>query len=126
MGRKAVVTQLERRTFDQPDETRSFVAKGGVDIVAIGGSEVGRATFEPGWRWSQHVGPIIGMESCQMEHVGFVVSGRQRLRLDDGTEIEVSAGDLVSIPPGHDGWTVGDEPCVILYFAGMGDYAKKG
>jgi quercetin dioxygenase-like cupin family protein len=121
-----VVTKLERRTFDEPDEVRPFVAKGGVEIVAIGGSEVGRATFEPGWRWSKHVGPIIGMESCQMEHVGFVVSGRQRLRLDDGTEIEVSAGDLVSIPPGHDGWTVGDEACVIVYFAGMGDYAKKG
>ena len=117
---------LVRKSFDTPDETRPFEeGKGKLEVINTDSGVVGRATFEPGWRWSEHVGPIIGMESCQMEHVGFVVSGRQRLRMNDGTELEVSAGDLVSIPPGHDGWTVGDEACVILYFAGMGTYAKK-
>lgn len=116
---------IETKRFDVPDEHRGFLDKGGVDIASIGGCDVGRATFEPGWRWSEHVGPIMGTASCQMTHVGFVVSGRQRIRMDDGEEVELGAGDLVSIPPGHDGWTMGEEACVIIYFAGMGDYAKQ-
>jgi quercetin dioxygenase-like cupin family protein len=115
---------LERKRFDDPDEARPFKDKGRVEIVTIGDGVVGRATFEPGWKWSEHVMPIAGTDSCQAAHVGYVLSGRQVIKMDDGTELEISAGDIVSIPPGHDGWTVGDEPCVVLDFAGMATYAK--
>jgi quercetin dioxygenase-like cupin family protein len=116
---------LERKRFDDPDETRAFQDKGRVEILNIGGGVVGRAIFEPGWKWSDHVRPIAGTDSCQAAHVGYVVSGRQTIRMDDGTELEIGPGDVVSIPAGHDGWTVGNEACVVLDFAGMADYAKQ-
>jgi uncharacterized protein YjlB len=97
-----------------------------VNIVNIGDGMVGLATFEPGWKWSDHVKPIAGTESCQAAHVGYVLSGRQMILMDDGTQLESGAGDVVSIPAGHDGWTVGDETCVVLDFAGMANYAKPG
>ena len=81
-------------------------------------------TFQPGWVWSEHVKPIAGTDSCQAAHFGYVVSGRQKVRLDDGRELEFGAGDVVSIPAGHEGWTIGDEPCVVIDFAGMADYAR--
>ena len=115
---------LERKRFDHPDEARPFQDKGRVEIVNIGDGVVGRATFEPGWKWSEHVMPIAGTDSCQAAHVGYVLSGRQVIKMDDGTELEITAGDIVSIPAGHDGWTIGDEPCVVLDFAGMATYAK--
>jgi quercetin dioxygenase-like cupin family protein len=115
---------LERKRFDDADETRPFQDKGQVDLVNVSGGVVGRATFEPGWKWSDHVGPIAGTKSCQAPHVGYVVSGRQKVVMDDGTELDIGPGDVVSIPPGHDGWTVGDEPCVVIDFAGMSNYAK--
>ncbi len=116
--------ELERKRFEDPDETRPFKDKGHAELLHIRGDVVGRATFEPGWRWSEHVGPIVGLKSCQATHFGYIVSGRQVIRMDDGTEHELVAGDVVSIPAGHDGWTVGDEPCVVLYFTGMDGYAK--
>jgi quercetin dioxygenase-like cupin family protein len=115
---------LERKRFDDSDDTRPFKDKGHVQVVNIGGGVVGLATFEPGWRWSDHVKPIAGTESCQAAHVGYVISGHQVIRMDDGTELEIRAGDVVSIPAGHDGWTIGDEPCIVLDFAGMANYAK--
>ena len=115
---------LERKRFDQADETRPFADKGQVELVGIAGGVVGRATFQPGWKWSDHVKPIAGTDSCQAAHMGYVVSGRQMILMDDGTELEIGPGDVVSIPAGHDGWTVGDEPCVVLDFSGMADYAK--
>jgi quercetin dioxygenase-like cupin family protein len=119
------MADMERKRFDHPDDTRPFQEdKGGVEILNIGGGVVGRATFEPGWKWSEHVKPIAGTESCQAAHFGYVLSGRQVIRMDDGTEAEIGAGDIVSIPAGHDGWTVGDEPCVVLDFSGMATYAK--
>jgi len=117
---------LERKNFDHPDETRSFRDKGQVKVVNIGGGVVGLATFESGWRWSDHVKPIVGTDSCQAAHMGYVVSGRQVILMDDGTQLEVGPGDVISIPAGHDGWTIGDEPCVVLDFAGMATYAKPG
>ena len=93
-------------------------------LVSIGDGVVGLATFQPGWKWSDHVKPIVGTASCQAAHVGYVLSGRQRILMDDGSEVDISAGDVVSIPSGHDGWTIGDEPCVVLDFAGMANYAK--
>lgn len=115
---------LEVKRFDEADETRAFVDKGQVKLVSIGDGVVGLATFQPGWKWSDHVKPIVGTASCQAAHVGYVLSGRQRILMDDGSEVDISAGDVVSIPSGHDGWTIGDEPCVVLDFAGMANYAK--
>jgi quercetin dioxygenase-like cupin family protein len=117
---------LERRSFDSADETRPFTDKGQVDLVKIGNGVVGRATFQPGWRWSEHVKPIAGTDSCEAAHFGYVVSGRQVVRMDDGTETELGPGDVVDIPAGHDGWVIGDEPCVVVDFSGMGSYAQPG
>ena len=115
----------ERKRFDSPDETRPFQDHTGrVELVTLGGRVVGRGTFEPGWRWSEHVKPIAGTDSCQAAHLVYVVSGRQNVKMDDGTELEYGPGDLVYMPAGHDAWTVGDEPCVVLDFAGMAEYAK--
>ncbi|MGO9962591.1 MAG: cupin domain-containing protein [Acidimicrobiales bacterium] len=115
-----------RKNFDTPEETRPFEdSTGHVELVSLEGGVVGRATFMPGWRWSKHVKPIAKTDSCQAAHVGYVLSGRQALLMDDGTELEIGPGDVFSIPPGHDGWTIGDEPCIVLDFAGMADYAKR-
>jgi quercetin dioxygenase-like cupin family protein len=115
----------EKKRFEDADETRPFASKGRVELVSIGGGAVGRATFEPGWRWSEHVKPIASTDSCQAAHVGYVVSGRQMILMDDGTEMEISEGDFFSIPAGHDGWTLGDEPCVVIDVVGMANYAKE-
>ena len=120
------MAELEVRNHNQADETRPFVDKGRVDIVTMAGGTVGRGTFEPGWRWSEHVKPIAGTDSCEAPHVGYVVSGCQRVVMDDGSELEYSAGDVVAIPPGHDAYVVGDEACVVLDFAGMEHYAQAG
>jgi quercetin dioxygenase-like cupin family protein len=116
--------KLEKKQFDSADEVRPMADKGRVEILNIGDGVVGLATFEPGWRWSEHVKPIAGTESCQAAHLGYVISGHQKVVMDDGTELDFEAGDVVAIPPGHDGWVVGDEPCVVVDFAGMGSYAK--
>ncbi|HEX8001668.1 MAG TPA: cupin domain-containing protein [Mycobacteriales bacterium] len=114
------------RNIDQPDETRKFAANGHLDLVHIPGVAFGRATFEPGWRWSNDVKPLAGTDSCLVHHNGFVLSGRMGVRMDDGEETEVGPGDVFICPPGHDAWTVGDEPCVVIDFAsGMSEeYAK--
>jgi quercetin dioxygenase-like cupin family protein len=115
-----------RKSFDSPEESRPFEGNSGqVELVSLEAGTVGRATFMPGWRWSEHVKPIAKTDSCQAAHVGYVLSGRQVILMDDGTALEIGAGDVVSIPAGHDGWTIGDEPCVVLDFAGMADYAKR-
>jgi len=115
---------LQRKSFGAPDEVRPMADKGRVEIVKVGGGVVGKAIFEPGWRWSEHVKPIAGTASCQARHLGYVLSGRQVIVMDDGSRSEVGQGDVVDIPPGHDAWVVGDEPCVVLDFAGMERYAK--
>lgn len=115
---------LEARDFDSPDEVRPFVDKGEARIVNLAGGTVGCATMEPGWRWSEHVKPIAGTDSCQAAHLGYVVSGRIKTVMDDGTEAEIGPGEVCSIAPGHDAWVIGDEPCVLIDFAGMQDYAK--
>jgi mannose-6-phosphate isomerase-like protein (cupin superfamily) len=114
---------LIAKHLDSPDETRS-IPKGKVEIVQLGDVAIGRAVFEPGWRWSECVKPIVKSESCQTHHTTYIVSGRMHVRMDDGTEQELGPGDAAIIPPGHDAWIVGDEPCVGLDFTGMGDYAK--
>ena len=114
---------IDLRAFDAPDELREF-DRGRFEVVRIGGMVVGRATYEPGWRWSQHVGGDPDAR-CQVEHVGLVVSGRAAAVMDDGTEVVMAAGDLFAIPPGHDSWVVGDEPYVSLHFLGAEDYADE-
>lgn len=112
------------KRFDSPDEVRHF-AKGTFELVRIGDMTIGRASYEPGWKWSEHVGRELGVESCQVDHVGLVLSGHAKALMDDGREIDLTPGDLFSIGPGHDSWVVGDEPYVSLHFMGAEDYAAK-
>jgi quercetin dioxygenase-like cupin family protein len=112
------------KRFEKPDEVRNF-QKGKFELVQIGGMTIGRATYEPGWKWSEHVGRAQGKKSCPVEHVGMVVSGRATAAMDDGRVIEMKAGDVLYVAPGHDSWVVGDEPYVSLHLMGAGDYAKK-
>jgi EutQ-like cupin domain len=111
------------KRFETADETRAF-EKGRFECVALGGLTVGRAAYAPGWRWSTHVRPIAGTRSCEVEHVGLVVSGRCRVAMDDGEEMELGPGDLFHIKAGHDSWVVGDQPYVSLHFSGADSYAK--
>jgi len=110
------------KRFEQPDEVRKF-EKGQFEVVHIGGMTIGRATYSPGWKWSEHVGRSIGKKSCDVEHVGLVVSGRATAAMDDGRVIEMKPGDIFYIAPGHDSWVVGDEPYVSLHLMGAGNYA---
>jgi hypothetical protein len=98
--------ELQKKSFGSPDEVRPMADKGRVELVTVGDGVVGKATFEPGWHWSDHVKPIAGTDSCQAAHLGYVVSGRQMVRMDDGTELEFGPGDVVAIPPGTTaGWS---------------------
>jgi len=110
------------KRFDQPDEVREF-EKGRFEIIRIGGMTIGRATYQPGWKWSVHVGQTLGKTSCDVEHVGLVVSGCATAAMDDGRVFEMKAGDLFYIEPGHDSWVVGNEPYVSLHLMGAADYA---
>jgi len=101
-----------------PDETTNPFAKGTIEKVAIGGLEVARETLEPGWKWSEDVKPVAKTDSCMKYHVKYFLSGRQAVRMDDGTELEFGPGDLAIIRPGHDAWVVGDEPNVLLELSG--------
>ena len=112
------------KRLEKPDEVREF-EKGRFELVQIGGMTIGRATYQPGWKWSVHVGPGVGAKSCMVEHVGMVVSGCAAAAMDDGRIIEMRAGDVFYIAPGHDSWVVGDEPYVSLHFLGAEDYAHK-
>jgi mannose-6-phosphate isomerase-like protein (cupin superfamily) len=111
------------KSFDSPEETRN-VNKGKVEVLNLAGTQVMRATFEPGWKWSECVKPIAGTDSCQVAHLIYTISGKMIVRMDDGSEIEVKAGDVTSIPPGHDAWIEGDEKYVGIDFQGAGTYAK--
>jgi mannose-6-phosphate isomerase-like protein (cupin superfamily) len=110
------VYEVILKRFEQPDEIRNF-EKGRFEVVHIGGMTIGRATYDPGWKWSVHVG-------CSVEHVGLVVSGRATAAMDDGRIIEMKPGDLFYIAPGHDSWVVGDEPYVSIHLMGANDYAQ--
>ena len=119
---QTMVTILKR--FERPDEVRTF-EKGRFEIVHLGGMTIGRATYQPGWKWSLHVGPSVGASRCNVEHVGMVLSGCATAAMEDGTIHELHAGMLFYIPPGHDSWVVGDEPYVSLHFLGAAHYATK-
>jgi quercetin dioxygenase-like cupin family protein len=110
------------KRFEKPDEVRTF-EKGKFELLQVGGMTIGRATYEPGWKWSVHVGRVLGKQRCDVEHVGMVISGRATAAMDDGRVIEMKRGDIFYIAPGHDSWVVGDEPYVSIHLLGAGDYA---
>jgi uncharacterized cupin superfamily protein len=113
----------EKKNFSAPDETRTF-EHGKLDIVQIGGTAVGRAVFQPGWKWSQDVKPIVQTDSCQAEHLAYVISGRMTAVMDDGTRLTFGPGDVMALPPGHDAWIEGDDVMEVVDFVGFADYAK--
>jgi len=112
------------KRFEQPDETRQL-ERGRFELVHLGGMSIGRATYQPGWKWSLHVGPGLGLSRCSVEHVGLVLAGAATAAFEDGTVIELRAGQLFYIPPlPHDSWVLGNEPYVSLHFAGAHQYAR--
>jgi hypothetical protein len=115
--------KMETKSFGVPDEVRKF-DKGRLELVNIGGATIGRAVFEPGWRWSTSVKPLVNTKSCEAPHFQYHVSGTIKVLMDDGTEKEFKAGDVSWLPSGHDAWVVGNEPAVVVDFQGMVDYAK--
>jgi hypothetical protein len=115
---------IEVKSIDKPDERRDF-PRGHMEVLNLSELTFGVATFEPGWRWSESVKPIAGTDSCEVHHKGFVVRGRLRIRMNDGTEAEVGPGDVYVIQPGHDAWVVGDEQVTVYDFAGgAAEFAK--
>ena len=115
---------LVKKSLELPDEVRRMKdAMGVIELVDLGEGLVGRATFEPGWCWSEHVKPLAGTDSCEAAHLGYVLSGRMAVVMDDGQAAEFGPGDFMSVAPGHDAWILGDEPCVIIDWQGMADYA---
>ncbi|MGZ5422103.1 MAG: cupin domain-containing protein [Aeromicrobium sp.] len=114
---------MATRSIESPDETRAFKAHGHLDVVTLGDFTLGKAIFEPGWKWSEDVKPIAGTESCMARHTGICMSGQMTVRSDDGNETSIGAGDVFVLEPGHDALTVGDEACV-MYDTGVAAYAK--
>ena len=117
-------TDVVLKRFEQPDEVRTF-EKGRFEVVHVGGMTIGRATYQPGWKWSVHVGPSVDTDLCEVEHVGLVVSGRATAAFEDGRVVELTPGSVFYVPPTpHDSWVVGDEPYVSLHFLGAGQHAR--
>ena len=115
--------EAEMKSLESPDETRRF-EHGQMEVVKVAGGTVGRATFQPGWKWSEHVRPIAGTDLCQAPHFLYQISGRMRVVMADGHEFESAPGDVAVIPPGHDAWVVGDEAVVVIDWGGAANYAK--
>src|SRR5262245_57311610 len=120
----ALVKALQIINLRQPSAVREF-PYGKLELFFIAGQVIGRATYQPGWRWTQHVGPTAGAELCEVEHLGLVVSGRAAVRMADGTERVMEPGDLFAVPPGHDSWVVGDEPYTSLHLLGADSYPPR-
>ena len=123
MPTPVAVSSFETKSHDTPDETRA-PAKTRIEVVKLEGYTIGRLNFEPGWRWSECIKPVVGTESCQTEHIGYLVSGKMGIKTADGTTAEVMPGSVYHIEPGHDGWVVGDQPVVVIEFQGASTYAK--
>jgi quercetin dioxygenase-like cupin family protein len=118
------MASAEHKDLKSPDETRTF-EKGKVELINIGGGQVGRLTLEPGWRWSEHVKPLANTEWCEAPHFQYHVSGRLHVVMSDGTEFDAAPGDVTALPSGHDAWVVGDEPVVLVDWYGASNYAKS-
>ncbi|MDQ6921654.1 MAG: cupin domain-containing protein [Candidatus Dormibacteraeota bacterium] len=123
MATPVTVSKFETKSHDSPDEARS-PAKTRVEIVRLEGYTIGRFNFEPGWRWSECIKPVVGTDSCQNSHVGYAVSGELAVRLEDGTEKTIRTGESYTIPPGHDAWVEGDRPFVGIEVMSAEQYAK--
>ena len=117
------MAKMEWKNFNISDEVRTF-DKGRLEIINIGGRTIGRATFQPGWRWSKSVKPLVNTKSCEAPHFQYHVSGTIRVKMDDGTERDFKAGDVSLLGAGHDAWVIGEEPVVVVDFQGMADSAK--
>ena len=118
-------TKMQKKNMNSPDETRTF-DKGKAEIITLtNGVTIGRAYCEPGWSWEKCIKPIVKTESCQVPHTGYMISGRMRVKMDDGSEEEFGPGDVSHIPPDHNAWVVGNEPVIAIDFTGMTDFAKK-
>ena len=115
--------KMEVKSLNAPEEVRKF-DRGKLELVNVGGATIGRAVFEPGWRWSTSVKPIVNTKSCEAPHFQYHVSGTLKVVMDDGMERELKAGDVSLLPSGHDAWVIGNEPVVVVDFQGMVDYAK--
>ena len=119
------MAQAEVKSFDSPDEVRPFEGKGEAKMVQLGGKTVMRSTYEPGWKWSENIKPIAGTDSCQVHHLGYCISGRMKIHMEDGSEIEMGPGDVCEIPPGHDAEVVGDENTEFVDFGEVAGFAKR-
>jgi uncharacterized RmlC-like cupin family protein len=115
---------IEKKSLNHPDETRKF-PKGQLELVMLDGISVAKATFQPGWKWTESLRDIAKTDTCQASHNNYVISGRMHVKMDDGIEKEYGPGDVAVIPPGHDAWVIGKEPCVVLDFNGMTHYAEQ-
>lgn len=110
---------MQKKSFNSPDETRTPSSKTKVDVIKINGGELHHATFQSGWKWSVDIKPVAGTDSCQVHHILYGISGQLKTVLNDGTEMDLNPGEVIDIPPGHDGWVVGDEPFVGVDVAGL-------
>src|ERR1017187_2518564 len=119
-----IMNKMHKKNLSHPDERRTF-DKGQLELVSLGGILFGRGTFQPGWKWSTSVKPLVKTKSCEAPHLQYHVSGRLHVVMDDGSEAEFGPGDVSLLPPGHDAWVVGNEPAVVIDITGMVDYAKK-
>lgn len=115
--------KAEQKSFQAPDEVRTF-QNGTAELLQIGGAEIGRLTFQPGWRWSDHVKPLAGTELCEAPHFQYHVRGTLHIVMADGTEFDARPGDVTALPQGHDAWVVGDEPVVVVDWYGASNYAR--
>ena len=119
---QAALEKTEVKSFKAADEVREFPL-GRLELVKVGGATIGRAVFEPGWRWSTSLQPVVKTKSCEAPHFQYHVSGILRIKMDDGVEFDCKPGDISLLPSGHDAWVIGSEPAVVVDFQGMIDYA---
>jgi hypothetical protein len=120
---EAPTGKAEQKSFHTPDETRTF-DYGALDLLQIGGAEIGRLTLQPGWRWSDHVKPLTGTDLCEAPHFQYHVQGTLHVVMADGAEFDARPGDVTALPQGHDAWVVGDEPVVVVDWYGASNYAR--
>ncbi len=120
---KATLKVVEKKNINSPDERRDF-PKGKIELLTVGGTTLGRATLEPGWKWSESVKPLVKTESCEAEHIQYFISGRMKVRMNDGSEYEFGPGDVAYFPPGHEAWVVGNEPVQVIDITGLAEIVE--
>lgn len=120
----AIAHELLKRRFDSPDRRQTY-EHGEIDLLDIHGTSLGLVMFDPGWRWSEDVKPLVGTETCEGHHVGYAISGRLHVEMNDGTAVDVQPGDVFDVPPGHDAWVLGDEQAVHIQVSGVDSLLEK-